>query len=343
MSKSTRRATIAPAVLAMLAATSLTTPQARADIISQLDGAADFAAYVYGTGSTLLISPTPVTVNGNVGVGHGGDANFHGSGLDITGQVKFADDITTSNFTSDVTSSTIFGQAYNNNIPQSEAKGQLVPLDSNALSAATALDNLYAFAKVQTATAGSPSGNDVNGNSFTWNGNAGENVASLTNVNLSSGKTLTLVGSASSYFVLNVSGDWGMSGSGSIVLKDTSGRVFGQAGYTGPSPDNVLFNVLKTADGGTGADIGASGSAMGFGILLAPDRNITFDTPGGSWTGRLFDDSGKTLNLFSEATINQPTEMIQAVPEPSTLISVGLGTLGFIGYTWRRRKAKLAS
>lgn len=92
---------------------------------------------------------------------------------------------------------------------------------------------------------------------------------------------------------------------GFLLLKVAGGFRFsnGLINLVGVSPDHVLVDLLRTADGGTRADVLMSGGATGSGIVPALDRNITEDTPSGGWTGRFISDSDKTIHLFSEAKI----------------------------------------
>jgi hypothetical protein len=299
--------------------------------VINLGNASNFAVYGFGTGFTDQLGVGPITVNGNVGVGPGGDSSLEGNNVVITGRLYYSSTaIAGTNFSTSGGPWTINGSTQNSgtdatNLANWKANGSIVDNSAIASNAKTDLLNLYAAAKVLSATAGAPTGSLSS--DFTWTGNGGTNVATLTSFNYSSGDVLTLNGSANDEFILNISGGWNMSGSAEIVL--------------GPnvSADHVLFNVLQSADGGTGVDIGASGSSLGYGILMALDRNITFDTPGGEWNGRLFSDTTKTLHLFSDATVNQPTPPT-SVPIPASL-PAGLAGLAAIGI-WRWRKTSKA-
>jgi hypothetical protein len=199
---------------------------------------------------------------------------------------------------------------------------QFVQNSTAATQAETDLQtlNTSAVAAGLNPTPGSPT---VINNRLSLTAN-GQYVADLSSFSLSSGKILTLSGEASTTFIFDISGGWSMSGSGKIVLN-------------GITPDEVLFNVT-----GTNQTVTASGSSVGSGILMALNSDITFDTPGGSWTGRLFSDGGHTITLFSEAKVIQPTGGggPTAVPEPSSLAMVlGIGGLAGLGYGWRRRRS----
>jgi hypothetical protein len=316
--------------IALLLATGLVVGwPSRVEAAFSLGDGVNFAVYGFGTGFTDQLQPGALTVNGNVGVGPGGNSILGGSGVKISGQLIYSDSISSGNFSASGGPISINGSTFNlagttaNQIANGLAAGQLVQSSSIASQTKTDLQNLYGSVKALSATAGAPSG--ALSSSFTWSGSGGNNVATLSSFGYSAGDTLTLNGTASDYFIFDISGGWSMSSGANIVLG------------ANVSPDHVLFNLLQTADGGTGADVTASGSATGLGVILALDRNITFDTPGGGWTGRLFSDTDKTIHLFSEATINQPV----VVPEATTFIAGALLLLPLGASTLRilRRKA----
>ena len=70
-------------------------------------------------------------------------------------------------------------------------------------------------------------------------------------------------------------------------------------------PDQVLFDMLETANGGLGTGVTQSGSANGQGIILALDRDITM--MGNPFAGRLSSDTDETIPLFSEL-YDQPAD-----------------------------------
>ena len=319
---------LAPSGIALLLATGLVVGwPTRVPAAFSLGDGANFAVYGFGTGFTDLLKPGALTVNGNVGVGPGGDSTLGGANVVISGKLIYSDTISAGNFTVSPGTPSINGSDFTT-IANGLAAGQLVQNSAIALQTKTDLQNLYTSVQGLSATAGAPSGGLTS--DFTWSGSGGNNVASLTSFGYSAGDTLTLNGTASDYFIFNISGGWSMSSGANIVLG------------ANVSPDHVLFNLLQSADGGSGADVTANGSSTGYGVILALDRNITFDTPGGSWTGRLFSDTDKTIHLFSEATINEPVRPQPVpVPEATTFIAGALLLLPFGASTLRilRRKA----
>src|SRR5262249_10548840 len=97
------------------------------------------------------------------------------------------------------------------------------------------------------------------------------------------------------------------AGSGGLV--DPNGLLFGGDGnlYVAGFVSN---NVLRY-DGTTGAFVD------------------TFVPPFGG---------GLTRPTHMTFTNTKPTTPAYAIPEPSSLALLGLGTLGWLGYAWRRRK-----
>jgi hypothetical protein len=314
--------------LAALLLVVLAVPSARGDTLT-LGAASNFAIYGYGSAFTDENGPGPITINGNVGIGTGGSMNMQGSTVVIGGKVFFAD-TNSGQFTMSAATSDSIGGAICNTAAACIATGNVQFSNTNALNAEAAVLNLYNTSRVLSPTAGSPSG--ALASSFTWTGDGGTNVAKLTSINLSSGSTLTLNGSASDVFILNITGNFSGSGSGKIVL---SGGV---------TPDHVLFNMICTgaSQSCNNADtnepaVTFSGSFVGAGIVLGLDSDITQDTPGGGWTGRFFGDTDETIKLFSEATITQPTPTTPT-PEPATLALMGTGILALGSFVRRRLK-----
>jgi PEP-CTERM motif-containing protein len=322
-----RKAFLIFTVFAGLVLAGFAVPAAYADTLD-LGAASNFVIYGYGSAFTNLDNPGAVFINGNVGIGTGGAVNIGGTNVNISGDIFFAD--ANANSTSQFVvgnGADHIGGAACTSTATCLATGNVIFSNANALNAEAAVNNLYNTSRVLATTAGSPSG--ALSSNFTWTGNGGTNVASLSSLTLSAGSTLTLKGGAGDIFILNITGNFMGSSGGSIVLD-------------GISPDQVLFNMICTgaSQSCNSSDINEpavsfSGSFVGAGIVLGLDSDITQDTPGGGWTGRFFGDTDETIKLFSEATITQPTTTT-TVPEPSSVALLGAGIFGLLGFARRK-------
>jgi uncharacterized repeat protein (TIGR01451 family) len=116
-------------------------------------------------------------------------------------------------------------------------------------------------------------------------GDAGQNVISVPGTfHLSGGNNLTLSGSASSTFIINVRSGLQLDGGASIVL-------------SGVSPDHVLFNFP-----GGGGQVQTSGGANTAGIFLAPQMPMQIN--GGTHNSEFI--SGGQLSFQSNPKVSAP-------------------------------------
>ena len=110
-------------------------------------------------------------------------------------------------------------------------------------------------------------------------------VLSLQNFSLSGGSTLTLQGTATQNFVLNVSSQFSLTGSSKIVL---SGGV---------AWDCVLFNVVNS-----GSDVTVSGQSILNGVLMANKRTASL-SGGSTVNGEVI---ANKITLSGSSVINHP-------------------------------------
>jgi choice-of-anchor A domain-containing protein len=148
-------------------------------------------------------------------------------------------------------------------------------------------------------------------NAQTITGNGGLNVIDLNSLKLHGSGTLTLSGSASDFFVFNITGSYSQSGPSSVLL---SGGVLAQ---------NVLWNFIGS---GQGAQIATGMNGVAQGTFLSPFRDFSItDT---TLFGSVIADGD--LKIGSQALVIQP------VPEV-TPASVLIGFLGLVVAVSSRR------
>ena len=160
----------------------------------------------------------PGTINGNVASGNN---TVITSPAVINGTVYYSGSVPSTN-------ATITGGVQSANLSQ---------VFSDAVNASTT-----AFALSPTQSYGNIM------NSFTINGNGGTNVIDLTGINLSNG-VLTLNGSASDIFILNVNGSINSSNSniaisGGVIPSNVLINVSGSVTITGGGPNNFYGTIL---------------------------------------------------------------------------------------------------
>jgi choice-of-anchor A domain-containing protein len=157
-------------------------------------------------------------------------------------------------------------------------------------------------------------GLDISGSNYTIAANGNNNVISLSSFKLHGGGSLTISGSASDYFVFNITGDYSISGEGTMHLTG------------GITQSNILWNFV-----GGGNTPNLTGHGTFYGTYLAPNRafGITDSTLYGSII------SQGDLKITSKALVINPT----AVPEVS-FSAVWIGFAGLICAFHVRRKWK---
>jgi hypothetical protein len=207
----------------------------------------------------------------NVGVANAGNLNMSGSSL-INGTLLLN---TTGRLNRSGTSKVAGGVEQN-----TTSDGILEQAVADALTASQSAAALPAtITSVTSINITNPSQN------ITITGVSGTNVLHITKLNITSGK-LTLSAPYSGSFILNVTGNFNLSGGSRIVL----------AGDTTPS--DVLYNII-----GAGGNVSMSGGSTVSGILLAPKRGISIST--GIVTGEVIGGGG-LISFSGTAKVNNP-------------------------------------
>jgi probable HAF family extracellular repeat protein len=76
----------------------------------------------------------------------------------------------------------------------------------------------------------------------------------------------------------------------------------------------------------------------GYGLVVSGDTYTSFDVPGADFTAAYgIDDSGMIVYRDVGGTTHGFLATAAPAPEPSTFLLLTIGTLGLIGYAWRRR------
>jgi choice-of-anchor A domain-containing protein len=158
-----------------------------------------------------------------------------------------------------------------------------------------------------------------------------ENVININgDINLNN-ENLVVNGTASDFFIINVSGSLSLTGTASLVV--TGGVPIG----------NVIYNFTGCPTSSCSENFNTHVGDIVNGIMLAPNYDMNLD---GTWNGELIGGpltigllSGVKINYVGVNTDFNPEST--AVPEPSSVVLLGTGTLllGWRGWRLRRRSA----
>ncbi len=247
--------------------------------VIDLGQAANFA--ILGTENTK-VKLDKATVNGNVGVGSGGEFEF--KSYSVTGDIYMDAGATIDTFDGTHSGTLFVGQ----DLRQALTDAYQASLTAGQLEA------------TQTF-------NEKINSSQTIIGNGGVNVINMNGVDLGTGEVISLSGGASDFFILNI-----LEGN-AIKLGKSSSAIRG----VGVGASQILINVLGTADKMKG-EIDGTILAIGETVTLQGILNGAI-IAGGVMLG------SDILDLEVQATINNMP--MQTIPEPSTIIMLGMGSL----------------
>lgn len=298
------------AALALAAACTLgLAPAARADFINATLGTAgpsNWGILSTGNSNTDFALNGPGTTVGNVGVG-------------ATGTLKL--DSSNGNPATAIIGNVFLSTGSSITHPQ-QVQGSVFTSQDAVLNQAAA-DAKAAAATFAGLSATNPT-TSISNSTGTITGTAGLNVLNISGLNLNHG-TLTLSAPKGGQFVINDSGQFTLN-SGTIAL----------AG--GLTPSDVVLNLTGTSpDAQTSG--GLNNESVVNGILLAENRNIGFAP--GLVNGEVISD-GSSIHFVSGASVNQTPPSPPMVPEPASVLLLGLGLPALGAYAYRARRPRPA-
>ena len=324
----TRRFALRVPALAVLGLLALASPQAQAGFA--LGDAANYIILYEGGNSGSQLS---INNFGTTGIWIG-DIGIAGVGrLAATGPGTLNGDI---NFSAPNTGqASISNTTVNGTVNYGVAQVQLDMSDLNSLSSLLG-------AELGTALAINTSSDQTVLTSTGMLDAGGNRVFTVASVNTGNGENLIIRSDGTQNVVFNVNTPGDAQFHGNILLQDLAGIAYGDAGYTGLSPNQVLFNLYAGAALGGGDTLSANNNGNNahpaniiYGTFLDPNGAISFVNT--RFVGHIFGGDSVNMQIVSGDTLTLPAiPPRQTVPEPSTLATALLG-LALLGLARVRR------
>jgi len=168
----------------------------------------------------------------------------------------------------------------------------------------------------------------------------------VTSVNSGNGENLIIKADSNTNVVLDVNTPGDAQFHGNILLQDLSGKFFGDSGYAGITPDQLLVNLYggSALVGGDKLDANNNGNDAHpaniiYGTFLDPNGAISMVNT--RFTGRVFGGDTTNMQIVSGDTIDLPPGggggSSQPTPLPAS-VWTGLTLMGALGVAYRLRR-----
>jgi len=294
------------------------TPPAAADVFG-VNVANYNVMYEGGAGKTLSINNFGTTGvwTGDIGIAGLGKLAASGPGT-VNGNINFA--------AANTGQASISNTTVNGSVNYNVANVQTVMNNLNALSstlgglAASGTSLAINTSVDQTVLASSGTAGSINGVNY--------RLFNVTSVSSGNGQNLIIKSDGSAGVVLDVNTPGDAQFHGNILLQDLTGKFFGQAGYAGLGPDQLLINLYAGAGlvGGDKLDANNNGNAAHpnniiYGVFLDPNGTISMVNT--RFVGRVFGGDSTDMQIVSGDTITAPATTATPVPEPASVLLVG--------------------
>ena len=309
------------ALFATLAVFPLALPQAWAGAVFGVDVADYIILYEGGAGNHLAINNFGTTGiwTGDIGIAGTGTLAASGPGT-LNGDINFA----AANTGQASISNTTINGTVNFGVPSVQSIMNSLNTLSSDLGALAASGTSLAINTSSDQTVLATSGALIGGN----------RIFNVTSVNTGNGENLIIKGDGSQGVVLDVNTAGDAQFHGNILLQDLTGKFFGDAGYAGLFPDQLLINLYDGAllTGGDKLDANNNGNNAHpantiYGAFLDPNGAISFVNT--RIVGRIFGGDSSDMQIVSGDTITLPPS--RRVPEPSSVILALTALLAGLG------------
>jgi hypothetical protein len=163
----------------------------------------------------------------------------------------------------------------------------------------------------------------------------GNRVFNVTSFQSNNGENLILKSDGANDVVFDIK--FSVQFNGNILLQDLTGKFFGDTGYAGLYPDQVLWNVYGNNHK---MDLNNNGNSshpsnITYGVFLDPYGTVSAVNT--RLVGRIFGGNTQNMQVVSGNTITAPPQSPSGhTPEPVTLAGFCAGLAGVAGYLRKR-------